>query len=268
MENLALTTILLLILALPGYLARRVYHSGNFNRAVLPQKLAKDLASAFILSLPLHFVAIFITEHLNEIWGLVPDIKFDYLFRIILGEFGQDSILLDKIIDNAYYHVHWIIGYFFSLLVISWGSGYFLRDIVWRNQLDLIYPNLFGFENPWIYRLTGRGGPGGGPNGMEFIPVVDALVNLGGERSRLYRGIVHDFVTDESGTLKEIYLIDAVRGVFWKNNEGEEVFDWEDIPGQTFVLKYETVLNLNITYLDQDDPEFRQERGDRNQDQE
>lgn len=81
-----------------------------------------------------------------------------------------------------------------------------------------------------------------------MIPVVDALVDLG-EKTRLYRGVVWDFTTDETGALQDILLIQALRGKFGEDAGEEEEFYWQEIPGDIFVLKYSNVLNLNITYL-------------------
>ena len=248
MENLALTTILLLILALPGYVAQRLYHSGNLNKAVLPRNLTGDVTTAFLLSLPIHFVGIAIVEHLNHTWGVVPDINPEIVGRLIAGEYGPDSVLFPDLIDNGYQNIHWIIAYAFLITVLSSLGGLLTREVVWRKRLDLRYPNIFGFGSSWLYRLTGRDNLRGNPTGQEVIPIVDALVNLG-DKTRLYRGIVSDFATDESGALREIFLVETVRGKFGLGENEEAEFYWEDIPGDTFVLKYPTVLNLNITYL-------------------
>ena len=54
---------------------------------------------------------------------------------------------------------------------------------------------------------------------------------------------------DESGALREIVLIETLRGKFKESDEGKFEFYWETVPGNFFVIKYSGVKNLNITYV-------------------
>jgi len=246
--NLALTTIFILVLAVPGYVALNTYHSKGMLRAVLPRDIPGDLAKAFLVSLPLHWFCIVVVELLHHGFVVVPDINFKIVGRLITGNYSPESKLFSSDIDNLYQHSLFIIGYVFFLLAVSFLTGLIARDLVWNRKLDLKFPNLFGFRNKWLYLLTGREFMEENPSVGEVIPMVDALASVGG-KTRLYRGVVEDFATDQTGALQEIYLIQALRGKFREVAQGPAEFYWEEIPGDLFVLKYSEVLNLNITYL-------------------
>jgi len=59
--------------------------------------------------------------------------------------------------------------------------------------------------------------------GKDYLPYADVIVELG-EKTRMYRGVISEFTTDETGTLK-------------------------DIPGDCLILKYSEIKNLNVTYV-------------------
>ena len=42
-SNLAFTSLIFLLLAVPGYVARACYHSGNFTRHLLPRSWTDDI---------------------------------------------------------------------------------------------------------------------------------------------------------------------------------------------------------------------------------
>src|SRR5690606_12977095 len=138
-----------------------------------------------------------------------------------------------------------------ALIVIASLLGKLLKVLVWENHWDLKHPSLFKFGNTWLYTLTGRGKRTNPNFKNEIIPVIDALAELGG-KTRLYRGIIFDFNTDDTGSLQEIFITEARRGKFIPDETEPEktVFMWEKIPGDIFMLPYKTLINLNITYFD------------------
>ncbi len=157
------------------------------------------------------------------------------------------------ILENLYKNVHWIIGYFFLVILLAGGLGKLMNNFVWKYEMDLKFPSLFKFGNQWLYHLTGRGSQKTREKkNKEIIPIVDVMADLG-EKTRLYRGILFDFNTDNSGSLREIFLKVAVRGKFEDDKETEKkIFYWEEIPGDVFILPYKSIINLNITYYQEE----------------
>jgi hypothetical protein len=80
------------------------------------------------------------------------------------------------------------------------------------------------------------------------ITVVDVLMELAHE-TQLYRGMVVGFISNEAGDLEDLYLGDVFRGKFFESAAGEAGFEWQEVPGDSFVLKYREIKNLNISFL-------------------
>ena len=83
---------------------------------------------------------------------------------------------------------------------------------------------------------------------------VEALTKIpiqeGMAKSRLYRGIVEGFTTEDNGSLRDIFLTEVERGKFKKEPAQEPEFYWKPVtPGNLMVVKYSELQNLNITYL-------------------
>ena len=263
MGSVAFTTLVILLFATPGYAARMAYHSGLYTSEVIPKNLMDDIATALLFSLPFHILGMGIIEHAHLKWATVPGISFEVVFRLIAGDYGKDDIAFHGITANLYDYIHLISLYFLVLVVFAFGAGIALRTIVWNKELDVKYRSLFGYRNQWLYSLYGRGRIANKKPGHITVGMVDAIVLLD-DKTRMYRGLVHGFTTDNEGTLKDITLFLARRGKFkptkklispgieeGSNNEagnnGE--FYWEQIPGDFFVLKYAEIKNMNVTYL-------------------
>ena len=151
-------------------------------------------------------------------------INIPILFRLVSGDYGKDGMFAPDIIDNL--RGHW------------W---------VWNQEWDVKYPTLFGYRSKWLYTLFGRGKVTGTP-GKDYLPYADVIVELG-EKTRMYRGVVSEFTTDETGTLKDLLLSAALRGKFEEVEEGENKFYWAKIPGDCLIIKYSEVKSLNVTYV-------------------
>ena len=54
MNNIAFTTLVILVMAFPGHVLRASYYAGTFTRNVLPKSWTDDIAKAALYSLPLH----------------------------------------------------------------------------------------------------------------------------------------------------------------------------------------------------------------------
>lgn len=246
MSNIALTTLVILLLVVPGFVARSAYLSSRFTNDVLPKNLSDDIARAFLYSLPFHIAGIGVVAHFH-LMGIGVGINIPILFRLVSGDYGKDSVFAPEIIDNLSQYLHQIGLYFIVLVGLAFGTGRALRWWVWRQEWDLKYPSLFGYKTKWLYTLFGRGKTSG-TLGKDYLPYVDVIVDLG-EKTRMYRGVVSEFTTDDTGTLKDIVLLAALRGKFKKVEEGGSAFYWEEVPGDCLVLRYSEIKNLNVTYV-------------------
>jgi hypothetical protein len=241
--NIAFTTLVILLLATPGYIARSAYLTENFTREALPaSNLTNEVVQAIIYSIPFHFATVAFLTHVPLSW--TAPVSFDVVFRLLAGEYGDDGKAFASITGNLYAHVHHIALYFAVLSFAALLIGVTLRDIVWKYKLDVRLPAIFRYRNRWLYILTTREKT---DQTGDYITVVDALCEQGGG-TQLYRGMVLGFISNTEGELEDIYLGDAFRGVFAQTESGEQ-FEWHEIPGDNFVLKYAEIKNLNISYL-------------------
>lgn len=252
MADITLSTLILFFLALPGFVARSVYHSDEFSRTILPRSWVEDFTSALVFALPLHFIAIFISEFIHHVskeiyYPIVPDVDFAKIVRLLAANFEPTGpYSLNGIVDNAYQN--WIYVLMYALLIHTLGGclGFTTRTIVWKNKLDLKWPTLFKFRNYWLYRLRGRGIIEGNidPN----IQFIHALVEVE-EKIVLYSGILQSFIVDEDGELLDLLIINANRSFNTMKKKDKNVdYEWLGIPGSIFVLKYSEIKNLNLFY--------------------
>ena len=247
MGNIPFATLLVLLLALPGYISRVFYLSGKFNKSILATSFKDDIAGTVFFALPIHLVGIFLAEHIHLWFDWFKPINYQAIFLMMSGHLWDDAGKAEDMLKNSYEQIHWILIYFGGLIVLAGILGKTLSWIVWKFEWDLRWPSLFNFGNFWLYNLTGRGKRR--QEGKDVFPIIDAMANLGG-KTRLYRGIVYDFTTDETGGLREIFIKQALRGKLIETEAGNKEFHWEEIPGDIFILPYQSLLNINITYYE------------------
>src|SRR5688500_9503839 len=91
MTNLALTTLVIILLAFPGYIFRASYNSGQFTRYLLPARWTDDLVKAVLYSIPFHILGLVIIEWLQHSGRIHHDLNFEVILRLIAGEFENAS---------------------------------------------------------------------------------------------------------------------------------------------------------------------------------
>lgn len=242
MENIAFTTLVILLFALPGYVARAVYYSEDFTREVVAKHLSEEIYLAILYSLPFH-----VTSFLLIDWSYITFrsnifVDLEEVVGFLTGRFSKEGDGVSSLADNLYAHASHITFYFLGVALIAGATGRILRAAVWRFKLDVRLPSIFRYNNRWLYTFTGRDMK----SKESLLGIIDAMCLLAGDKTRLYRGVVVGFDSNMEGNLEQIRLGLAYRGKF---KDGTKEFYWEEIPGNVFVLKYNTVQSLNVTYM-------------------
>ena len=252
MTNIAFTTLVILIFSFPGYVLRASYYAGKFTSHVLPRNWTEDIARAILFSLPLHLLMLSVFEWLQYAGFIQTTLNFETAFRVVSGEYEGN---FSATIANFYANTRYVIAYYLSTLLVAAGFGYALRKVVWKWKWDVSYPWLFRYKNEWLYTLMGRDVPVPSeyPDARIYVR-VEALTNIPLQdepaKTRLYRGIVEGFTTEDNGTLRDLFLTEVERGKFNKEPAKDPEFYWKPVtPGNLMVLKYAELQNLNITYL-------------------
>lgn len=233
MSNIAFLTLIVLVMAFPGYVLRASYNVGPFSSDVLPKSWTDDIARAVLYSLPLHLFWITIFECLQHNQITHSTLTFEIVFRVFIGRYDN---ALSAVAGTLYQNKWYVVAYYSIVLASSFMVGHLFRLAVWRWKLDVMWPWLLGFDNKWLYTLYGRDVPippeyAGG----KVYVQIDALTNIPSEekdKTRLYRGFVEAFTTEENGALRDIFIKDAQRGKFIKGEGKESRFEWKPVtPG-------------------------------------
>lgn len=160
MTNIAFTSLLFLLLALPGYIFLASYFSHEFTRQVLQRSWTDDLAKAIIFSLPFHIVGVLIVVGLQHANVIHHTLNIESVFRMLAGEFsntGSDyNYRFSEVLDRLYQsNVHLLI-YYVLLLLAAFGFGHLFRWIVWGYELDVHCPKIFAFRNADLFHPGAR----------------------------------------------------------------------------------------------------------------
>lgn len=255
--NIALSTLILFFLLIPGILFRRFYYSEEFSKEYFKESFFGVFITTFIPSLFLHFLWYFLVRLIN----VEVDI---YILADILSQnpSKQSFINIDKNASN-------IVFYNTTMFFISGFLGYALKKVVRINKWDRFY-KFFRFQNSWHYVLKGEFFDFPRANisldedtveDIEFV-FVDAIVEINKE-TYLYDGILVDYELSNDGGLKYVSVTGAQRRNIKNDNNInsgiEEVSsqNYYPIKGHTLILKYSEIKNLNFTYymLSYDDKE-------------
>jgi hypothetical protein len=217
MENIAFTTLVLILFAIPGYCVRAVYFTEDFSADVVSRSLTEEIYLAIVCSIPFHLSAVGAIDYLytNYYWMSV-NVDFEMVLGFLSGRLGREGGGIAKEADNLYYNFGIIILYFSGLTLIAMGVGFGLRAVVWRFKLDVRIPTFFRFQNKWLYTFTGRDRK----SKERLFAVVDAMCLLSKEKTRLYRGVVLGFDSNAAGDLEQIRLGLAYRGKFKETKKG------------------------------------------------
>lgn len=243
MGNIAFTTLIVLLFAIPGYMVRRFYYLEQFTREVLPRSLTEEIYQSILYSLPFHCFTVLAIDSMY-LAGFFPIyVDYEILLRFLSGMVTSDSDGLTKAADSLNRYLLFIIIYFTWTALLGMLCGMVLRVLVWRYKLDVRHPSLFRFPNRWLYTFTGRDWEK--DDEYQYV-VLDVMCSLTKEKTRLYRGVIFAFETNSNGDLEQIQLGFAYRGKF-KEDDGS--FYWESVPGDVLVLKYDLVQSLNITRI-------------------
>lgn len=239
--NIALAGIVVLILLLPGILFYNRYFSEEFSKEYVVQDFFGLLFNTLVPSLLLYIlIGIPVAYFLG----------YAYDFETLLGLLSSDKDILGKAIKNVEKFRAEIIGFLIGLSIFSAILGSLFKRLVIRRRLDALHPSL-RFDNIWHYLITGkfflmpRSQINLQNDSIEDVDItyVVALVNVS-NTPILYQGALIDYELSKSGGLNVLYLKDAERKEL---SESDDQF--QKINGHTLILKYENIINLNLTFL-------------------
>jgi hypothetical protein len=146
--NLAFSALLLLVLSLPGVIARRVYLSYPFAKKYSISSFNDEVAWSLVPALVLQYLMLKMIG-----WKFSYTADFQVLGALIAG--GSDRVATEIAFKNIRDHLDPIAYYNFFLWLFAAVLGFLARWLVIWFRLDLRYEFLH-FSNEWHYFLIGR----------------------------------------------------------------------------------------------------------------
>ncbi|WP_133236428.1 hypothetical protein [Mucilaginibacter psychrotolerans] len=210
---------------------------------------------------------------LINLWSHTVD--FQFVFNLLIGNNTAKNI------NQLNVYIGPFLIYMLLNIAVNFVAAYFFRGYVLKTRLYKKYPFL-GIYNKWYYILKPLASE------EEKISVwLDILVETKHE-SIIYRGFLTDFWLDKDGSIKELHMEDVRRRVLAKDTQEfettlQEIVQTTDvagiadndtrqtdeefvfqpksaamvderyyyIPGELFIIKYDDVKNMNITYFEE-----------------
>lgn len=246
--SIALPTLVLFYLVLPGIVFRRFYYTEEFSKQYFKSSFG-DLVLATVLP------SIFIHALLIGGWHLAGHSLDSKTLSNLLAGGDNDSVkALLAVLDSKFL----VFLYALIACVIAGGSGALTKFFIRRNKLDRKY-KIFRFQNEWHYLFSGEildfPRVSGKVEEVSFR-YVDALVETG-DGPVIYMGILSDYVLSKDGGIDRICLSKVRRRKLSDDPSSEAKIDSQNIqknyytlPGDFFVLPFSQVKNLHITYYE------------------
>lgn len=236
-----ITIVYIVILVIPGIFFKRFYFQGPFNRQFQSGQFADRLLTSIFWGIVTQLI--FFYAFINTF-----EVEFESIFELLIQTHqifadNQFPSLEQNIFTNSLYYL--IGSVLFAVLF-----GFLLNRFVRVSQLDL-KTNVLRFSNKWHYYFSGeilktKEFKGKLPKDKAVIgSLVDVLVKYGEGDDRLFSGNLIQYTINSDGNLETLYLAGARR---YSDSNGEKIPP-KEIPGDCFVIPYNTVLNLNIQYL-------------------
>lgn len=258
--NLALSTLVLFFLLIPGIVFRRFYYSEEFSREYFKETFFGIFISTVLPSLLFHFLWYFLAKFFCQ------QVDLNVLGDIVSQKPSKASFI--NIQDNSFK----ILLYNITLFITAGVCGYLFKKQVRNKKLDRTF-KFFRFQNSWHYILKGelfdfpRAEIVLERDTVEDIELVfvDAVLEINGD-AYLYDGILVDYELSTSGGLETISLAKAQRRKLMDDSKIDKKGAKEDnsskyypITGHLLVLKNSEMKNLNFTYLTLDLEENKNE---------
>lgn len=197
--SLAWTTVVLLVLLLPGFLFFvGVYAHERISRDIVQDSAWARLAGAVLVSFLVHGVAVFINSFLCTRVSSIPCIDLQYAFAALqlAGAEKYSLATLGAVVSTS---SGWIVLY----IVLSAGSGYIVGWVVGG---QILRGTLRSFaRHGWIYDLIAAKRHGA------YIHAYVLTQMRHDDRVLMYRGFLKEFYAAPDGRVSYVVMKDCLR---------------------------------------------------------
>jgi hypothetical protein len=240
--NFAINTFIIFFLfVLPGVIFRRGYYSKTFSKQFIKTSPFDIFMSSLIPGVVIQVVCVLFVNTL--IWT----IDFKSVLSIMSSNEESFNLGISALIANF----NKVACFFLLQMLFSWLTGRFLKGIVRGMKLDIRY-KLFRFRNKWHYILKGEiiHFPENQVDKQQIGGVdytyVDAMTTIN-DQIIIYSGVLSDYhLTDQGSGLEHIELTNVYKRNLTCNTTA-------GVPSDTFILPFQQVVNINLTYTEDAD---------------
>lgn len=235
--EIALGALIIIVLLLPGVSFRKGYFSEEFSNQYTIKDFFQLFVNTFIPSIVIYLLAL----------PLIMLLGYQYNFKILLGLISSNDDLLKNSITKIEYFKYEIIFFQLIINILAFFAGYKIKNIIVKNSFDTKI-EFFRYKNIWHYVLSAKFAKFKRSQiafntDVEEIDMtyLDAIISIGDD-TFLYNGLLVDYQLASDGRLDFLIIKEAQRKLIGKKK-------FKNIDGHIIVLKYENIINLNLTFI-------------------
>lgn len=237
--EIALGALVLVVILLPGIAFRKAYFSQEFSNQYTINDFFQLFGNTFIPSIILYLAA----------FPIVTLAGYTYNLKTLIGLISSNDTLISESVNKVEEFKIEIILFQLVINASSFVIGYYLKNYFVANSYDSKIEFL-RYKNIWHYMLSAkfinfeRSQISLNTNKVEDVDItyVDALVTVG-DKVFIYNGILVDYQLAPEGHLDLIIIKEVQRKQIDQNG-------FKDIDGHVVILKYDSIINLNLTFID------------------
>ena len=235
--SFALPAVLLLLLALPGFIFVYAYRGQlrpKNDALVSNASMTVGWVVGLLGAIVAHAIWVPLASGVLHAFGFGLRIDMDSVAYLLSGEYREHFEHHSRSFTE---HANAVLLYFLTLYAAAALLGAALHSIVRRTGLDRRFAPL-RFNNQWHYLFSE------GANESAVLVTVSCKHQ---DHSCLYAGILHSYDFTSEGELERIMLTSAARASLTAVPAGAPTF--VSIPGDLFIVWCRDVNTLNIDYL-------------------
>lgn len=224
---------------MPGILVRRFYFTGVFSKQFHKGQLLDRLINTVfwgIISQVITLMLLYSSDFENRSQAY-------NISKILNGE----ANFLDTISFNI---LSSILIYLIVLIIVSIFIGYLAYWTVRILKLDIISKSI-RFSNKWHYYFSGetlnKDGFTDHKKNVAITNIDITLQNFSNSKNKMIQGVLTQYHLDPKNDNLELLFLSHTRRFSNTTNQ------FEDIPGEIFVVPYSNVVDMNIRYIYEDE---------------
>ncbi|MCD9016436.1 hypothetical protein [Parachryseolinea silvisoli] len=246
--SLVFSSLFLFILISPGLIFRFSYLQGTYAKLTFKVSAVEEIFWALIPALFLQLAAILVVDHVTPY-----EVRLEVIYQLITSNDALDFFVIEQSLLP-------FLIYIALLLLASVFFGVVARRLVRRYRLDL-HTKFLRFGNEWHYLFSGEAfylSKNINPSSIAFIQ-IDVVMGSS-EGDMIYSGILEDYyLSRDNNGLDRLYLTNVYRRLL-KNDLDADAPNvgflnrhlddrYYAMPGDLFVVTYDDIKNLNVTYM-------------------